>query len=549
MTNNKTNTLIVNVLNNKKQDAQHLALLAVTWAAAMLVIDPTGNFPLNDDWAYAKDVWHLTEKGILKLDDWPAMTRLTQIFWGAGICKVFGFSHEALRYSTMVLGLAGLVAAWLIFIEMGASRRLATLGCGVLMFNPLYFSLSATFMTDVPFLACFLWSTYFFLKSARTGSHRHILWATVFALLATLIRQVGMAGPLAFTALWLYRQGVNWRSLTVSLLPLALSVAAYIGFTIWLEATQGLPESYGSLGKLLERLGSEGFFKTCVKRIGLLLFFFGFCSSPLTVPMLRCNWQGSHIGLRWWALGIGLALSASFILAWQWFPNGNMIYNLGIGPKTLKDGIFGGNITQLGERSMVLVRLAGVALGFVLLLNLVPCVFNGFREKGKLRLQSVFIWTFIMAYGGFMLLEFYFLDRYYLVLLPFLLCALLQGQDIAFGKKSKVAAGICLMLLAGYAVTATHDYFAWNRARWHALDYLTQEKNITPHQIDGGFEFNGWHKPGPYENGPWKSWWWVDKDEYVVAFGDIRVFKKEKGFPFVRWLPPGVDSVYVLKHD
>ena len=105
------------------------------------------------------------------------------------------------------------------------------------------------------------------------------------------------------------------------------------------------------------------------------------------------------------------------------------------------------------------------------------------------------------------------------------------------------------MLLAGYAVTATHDYFAWNRARWHALDYLTQEKNITPHQIDGGFEFNGWHKPGPYENGPWKSWWWVDKDEYVVAFGDIRVFKKEKGFPFVRWLPPGVDSVYVLKHD
>ncbi|MBK9013288.1 MAG: glycosyltransferase family 39 protein [Saprospiraceae bacterium] len=537
-------------LGLQKTDIKHLALLALAWLAAMIVINPTGNFPLNDDWAYAKDVWYLSEQGILKLDDWPAMTRLTQIFWGAGVCKVFGFSHEALRYSTMLLGFAGLVAAWFIFLEMGASRRLATLGTAVLMFNPMYFSLSATFMTDVPFLALFLWSIYFFLKSANSGKLRHVVWATVFTLLATLVRQMGMAGPLAFAAVWLYRQGVNWRSLAVALTPLALAVAAYVGFTKWYEVTQGLPESYGSLGKLAKRFGGKGFFLECLKRIGLLLFYLGFFLSPVTVLLLRRHLRSANATLRWWTVGITLVLAVTFFFAWKHYPLGNMVYNLGLGPKTLKDGAVWLNVSpMLSDSALNATKMVGVILGVIFLLNLVPSVVRGFKTVGKPRLQSVFIWTFLVAYIGFLLTELYFLDRYHMVLVPFLLAVLVQGHDIDFGKKQVVAASIFLVLMAGYATTGTHDYISWNRARWRALDYLTKEKGVKPNQIDGGFEFNGWYKPGPKDNGPWKSWWWVDKDEYVVAFGDIRVFTKQKGFPFERWLPPGVDSVYVLKHD
>ncbi|MCF8244659.1 MAG: glycosyltransferase family 39 protein [Saprospiraceae bacterium] len=534
----------------QKTNFQHLALLALTWLAAMIVINPTGNFPLNDDWAYAKDVWYLSQQGILKLDDWPAMTRLTQIFWGAAFCKVFGFSHEVLRYSTMLLGFAGLVATWFIFVEMGASRRLASLGTAVLMFNPIYFSLSASFMTDVPFLALFLWSIYFYLKSASSGEVKHVVWATIFALLATMVRQFGMAAPLAFAVLWLYRQGFNWRSLAIALTPLALCVAAYLGFTKWYEATQGLPEAYGSLDKLVNRFGGKGYYLECLRRIGLLLFFLGFCLSPVTLPLLFRQLRSTSKSLRWWTAGITLLFSVTFFFAWEHYPLGNMVYNLGLGPKTLKDGAIWVNVfPMLSVLTINLARAVGVLLGIVFLLNLVPSVVRGFRTAGKARRQSVFIWTFLVAYCGFLLTELYFLDRYHMVLIPFLLMVLLQGHDFVLGKKQVAIAGLCLVLMAGYAITGTHDYISWNRARWAALHYLTKEKGIKPNQIDGGFEFNGWYKPGPKFNGQWKSWWWVDKDEYVVAFGDIRVFTKEKGFPYERWLPPGVDSIYVLKHD
>ncbi|MBI1225289.1 MAG: hypothetical protein GC192_08635 [Bacteroidetes bacterium] len=534
----------------QKTDFQHLALLALTWLAVLFVIHPAGNFPLNDDWAYAKDVWYLSQEGRLKLDDWPAMTRLTQIFWGAGFCKVFGFSHEVLRFSTMLLGFGGLVAAWHIFIEMGASRRLASLGTLVLMFNPIYFSLSATFMTDVPFLSLFLWSTYFYLKSANSGELKQVIWATVFALLATMVRQLGMAGPLAFAVLWLYRQGFNWRSLLVAMTPLALCAAAYLGFTKWYEATQGLPEAYGSLDKLLNRFGGEGYYLECLRRIGLLLFFLGFFLSPVTVPFVVPQLRKANRKLRWWTFGITMLLSICFIYAWKDYPLGNMIYNLGIGPKTLKDAAFWVNVNPaLGKTALIAVKAVGASLGIIFLLTLIPSIYHGFATAGKPRQQSVFLWAFLLSYTGFLLTELYFLDRYHLVLVPFLTAVLLQGQNILFDKKQLLAAGFFLAIMAGYAITATHDYFSWNRARWQALHYLTDEMGVKRNQIDGGFEFNGWYKPGPKFNGKWKSWWWVDKDDYVVAFGDIRVFTKQKGFPYERWLPPSVDSIYILKHD
>ena len=42
-------------------------------------------------------------------------------------------------------------------------------------------------------------------------------------------------------------------------------------------------------------------------------------------------------------------------------------------------------------------------------------------------------------------------------------------------------------------IGATHDYLSWNRVRWQALHNLMQEPQISPNDIDGGFEFNGWY--------------------------------------------------------
>lgn len=543
--------MIFNGLREQQiSNLKHLLALALAWVVAMVIINPTGDFPLNDDWAYAKDVWYLSQEGILKLDDWPAMTRLTQIFWGAAFCKIFGFSHEVLRYSTIFLGFVGVAAAWSIFVEMGASRRLASLGAAVFAFNPIYFSLSATFMTDVPFLALFLWSCYFFIKSAGSNSLRHVALGALFALLATMVRQFGMAAPLAFVVMWLWKQKISLRNVLVALLPLAISAMAYLIFTKWYEATQGLPESYGSLDKLLSRFGGKGYYEELVRRIGLLLIFLGLFLSPITIPMLRQQLRSTDKKLRWWTFGITALLAFSYLLAWEKYPLGNVVYNLGIGPKVLKDGAFFINVQpMLGELGLNLVRGIGAILGLVFLLNLIPSTVRGFKKAGTLRTQSVFIWTFLLAYLGFLFTELYFIDRYHMVLAPFVLVVLTQGNDISFGKKQWLMAAIFFILMTSYTLTGTHDYFSWNRARWRALEYLTKEKNIPPSRLDGGFEFNGWHKPGPKGERYGISWWWVEREDFVVTFGDMDNFTKQKGFPYERWLPPGVDSVYILKHN
>ena len=87
----------------------NLALLTAIWLLAILLINPMGEFPLNDDFSYARSTLNLSEGGILRYDPWLSMTLLAQVLWGTAFCKLFGFSFTVLRCSTLVLGWVGLV--------------------------------------------------------------------------------------------------------------------------------------------------------------------------------------------------------------------------------------------------------------------------------------------------------------------------------------------------------------------------------------------------------------------------------------------------------
>ena len=84
-------------------------LIIAVWIVAALLIDPRGEFPLNDDWAYAAAVKTLLGGGGIRLSGWTTVNLIAQIFWGALFCLPFGFSFTALRISTLVLGLTGVL--------------------------------------------------------------------------------------------------------------------------------------------------------------------------------------------------------------------------------------------------------------------------------------------------------------------------------------------------------------------------------------------------------------------------------------------------------
>ena len=67
--------------------------------------------------------------------------------------------------------------------------------------------------------------------------------------------------------------------------------------------------------------------------------------------------------------------------------------------------------------------------------------------------------------------------------------------DLGTARQRAIDGTLGALLLGMATLTAmlTHDYLAWNRVRWQALDQLVRAENIAPSRIDGGFEFNGQH--------------------------------------------------------
>jgi hypothetical protein len=185
-----------------------------------VLIRPVGDFPLNDDWSYGKIVRTLVETGRLEYTPWVSMALLTQILWGALFCLPFGFSHTALRFSTLTLGLAGILGIYGLLRECRLTRSTAFLGALTVAVNPVFFNLSATFMTDVPFFAFAVLSAWLLVRALRRGSVPLAVGGIALACGATLIREVGMIIPFAFALAWTFGLRIGDCGLRISKSPI-----------------------------------------------------------------------------------------------------------------------------------------------------------------------------------------------------------------------------------------------------------------------------------------------------------------------------------------
>jgi len=108
------------------------------------LVNPIGEFPLNDNWVYALGVQSILQTGRFEL---PGLVPsgpnvFAQAYWGTLFGLPLGFSFTALRFSTLALGGVGVIALYLLLREVGGSRWIALLGGFTLTANPLYFGLA-----------------------------------------------------------------------------------------------------------------------------------------------------------------------------------------------------------------------------------------------------------------------------------------------------------------------------------------------------------------------------------------------------------------------
>lgn len=540
-------------------DRAALAALALAWIALAAIVDPRGEFPLNDDWAYARSVEALVADGELRFSGWTATNLVAQVAWGALFAAPFGFSFTALRLSTLVLGLVGVLASYGLMRELRAAPPVAFLGALVVAANPLYLPLAASFMNDVPFAAVATLTLFLLARGLRCGSGAALGAGLALCGVAILTRQLGLALPAAFAVAWVARRGATARGFGVAVAAVGLGVALQLGYARWLTLSGRAPENYGAQIETLARAARRGLghlAETAARTGFLSLLYLGLFLAPILIVAASGAWRGLEPAGRRRAVAATAAgaafLTVGLALLGLWMPvYGNVLARHGVGPVILK-AVALPPLPDAFWAAATALAVGGGALIVVLGAMLAARLVRGLRRGGPaVDAGVVLVAAAGAAYLAPILLlgftPFGFYDRYLVFLVPVgaaLACA--AAGDARPGRGAVVAGVALAAAMAAFSAAATRDHLALNRARWAALGALEVE-GVPPTAIDGGFEFNAWRlyreDYADWETEPDKSWYWVDRDDYAVTMAPVPGYVPVARAAVPRWLGPPVEML------
>jgi hypothetical protein len=525
-----------------------------------LLVNPIGDFPINDDWVYGLSVKALLETGRFSLPS-PASTNLfPQAYWGALFCLPFGFSFTALRISTLGLGSIGIWMTYATARELAADRRIAFLAAALVAVNPVYFALANTFMTDVPFYAVSVASLYFLVRWALHLQGRDALIGLALSMIAILIRQAGIVLPAGFAVTYVLVRGLSLRTMAVAATPIVVGALLHFGFQAWLVATGATPASEPPLTETV--LGNLSNPFRVPARLLIFFAYTGLFLLPVLAVVGKRAWRASDP--RWQRIA-GLLFVASFaVCAAGVIAIGrpmpfidNVLNDFGGGPLTLTDtSHYARNFPVVPSwlsRAWLLVTLAAFT-GFALLVCLLVYGVRSLKVRPPRSVRTpamILVGTCAIAYVILAALGLrFFYDRY--VLFVLLAGALLVSfvaaatPSDAASRGSSVLLALAVMVEVVFTVVATRDHLQWNRTRWVATSELLAS-GIPRTSIDGGYEFNGWlgYDAG-YQAKPGKSLWVVD-DEYTIASGPMPGFTVHRTYT-VRRLLTGQNATILVLH-
>jgi hypothetical protein len=554
-------------------------VLLLVWCGSLLVVNPVGDFPLNDDWSFGTTVNHFLESGEYQ-PVWAAMTLITNVLWGSLFCLPAGFSFNALRVSTLVAGFLGVLGCYLLLRQVRQPRSYSMLGALLLAFNPIYFALSNTFMTDVAFTALIVFAALFFARNLRSGSNVDLLLATSLALAATFSRQLAIAVPIAFAPCLLRARGAGPATVLRAVAPAAVCIASLIAFHSWLAAS-------GRLNLVFDKISSHPFEvlgnpKLLVWGIWehsfeCLLYFGLFLLPILSIAAASTSWNLRRLLPALFAI-VGVLGLIDVVRRYEYakfavMPVMPSIWTrYGIGPNLI------GSADLLSQDQMpnlplafwiavTAMSLCGAALLIVTLAERGGRLLKNLRSNRGLEggkgddLQTAGLFYLLTAFiylapfligGGF--------DRYVVPVMPIFLAgiAAISRPHTINSAAAKMVSVFAWLLLAAYAlfsIGCTRDYLEWNRARWSALHDLLDNEHVPPAEINGGFEYNGLYlydrdfsfNPDYEKENPNKFWWWIDRNTFIVSVAAIPGYTVAKEYSYSRWLPPRAAKVVVLR--
>jgi hypothetical protein len=514
---------------------------SLCWLLLFSVVPPQSqNFPLDDDWAFARGAFAFADGQGIHYFNWSSVPLLGQWLWAWPFIRLFGETHWSLRISTIIVSWAGLWAFYDLLVQEGFSPREAGWRAGTLAFHPLFFLLQGTYMSDVPTLSFALVGLAFFGKTISGNKIGSLPMAMIAMTLATLNRQSMVIVPLT-AGLMLARSDKRNRPLVWLagvLLPMGAGAAAYL-----LSARQ--PD-------LRPLLPSWPRPEVVALMPFQLVHFLGLSTLPILVAEYRPkSWNRLLI-----CLGIMLAGAGYWMAQPENLPYGGLFpYQHNI---LTPWGAFAGaanHALQPGDRQLILgdeirwvLTLLGSAAGAAWLEQLIA------RLTSKNTLRALLTFSFLQLPIIFFTPVFH--DRYLLSLLP---GAMSLGEDErpALGLR-RMAGGAMLAAFAFCSLGLMHDWLVWNSARWH-LGRAAVDEGISPADIEGGLEWDGWWTsvprhpvplPTPRLASPYIHQSFPEiTGQYALSFSPLPHSRVVKSEVYRLWLNPGTWEFYLLRYD
>ncbi len=493
-------------------DVRNLLLLAVGWAAFLLIISPQHEYPIIDDWAYSGAVRQMFDTGTFHMPDWSDANLIGLVLWGTLWTRLLGFSFTVLTGSTLFLAALALFAFYALARTVGVTPGGALLGAALLGFNPIFVHLSYSFMTDVPFLALLLLACLCYARGCQGRGGLWLVLGSLFAAAAFLIREEALFVPLAFL-LYLALEGWSareWRRgamIAVVLLPLLLAAG-------WWLVTRGQPPNQAA------RLAANGaapfLFKLAWFQVILLRSLNILPLLALLVPA-ALRWRPTRLWLVWlWLLLLPALMVLATLPGGNWIPVDTPSLTLVLGPLTIPLPqplfVFGtvGNILRVGGLDFYqydqepiwtpqvwwVLWVIGMLLGGLLVAKLCDGLLDwvqSLRQTPRAPLTplaALYILGFLL-FGSAVAFAGQFSDRLLLTFLPFVILFVVRGAR-EWGDLGWVYSLAALLVLTVFSGLLKTDQIAHDNARWEAAAWVQARTG----GVQMGWDWDHWVQGG-----------------------------------------------------
>lgn len=515
-----------------------------------IFISPFGEFPLNDDWSYARAVERYVNHDEVFFPGWIAIPFVSQYIIGIISCKLFGFSFLTLRLTSIVIGLLTIFIFDKLLNRLNVNVVFRFFILLIFAFNPLFLVLANSFMPDIFTLFFAVCSFYFMIKYLQIKGRWNLFFLIFFTVFGTLTRQTGIFIPFIFGIVYFILHLKSAKNMIIAFFPFVLNFVFLFLIEMMARAFELLPRTYNlQLNAIYDKLShfTFGSFLYIALGITVSMICLGLILLPLTISNYHYHYQQIKKGVL---SKIMFTLFVLFLLMKSMFTihvlpfNGNIFYLTGIGPLILT----GLNTQLLPEVSLftrficVLLHLLGGISFYCAFYAILKSIFT--TKSVEFRLIGVF---FILLFFGYLIpISFnYANDRYLLFLIPFFLVSYWLAIEFKIQKALFYLAFIPIFLFSTFAM---HDYFSIHTARWKALDDLTKKQHVSPQKIDGGFEFNAWYLFGKVGfSSQAGRWWFIADDMYIVSPKKRKGYRIESVYPFKSYLSYSFNELYVLK--